>query len=78
MTGLDQFYLCMDQHLKELFKTSGRPDEMVPRLLLQWFAMAQECFAGIAEVWDISTGGTACSFQPLFSLVPHWLIPSSQ
>ena len=77
-TGLDQFYICMDQHLKELFKTTNRPEVIVPRLLLQWFAMAQECFAGIAEVWDINTGGTVCSVQPLLSLVPHWLIPSFQ
>jgi hypothetical protein len=70
-TGLDQFYLCMNQHLKELFKDSSPPEEIVPRLLLRWFAMAQECFAGMTEVWDVNTGGTVCSGEPLFSLVPH-------
>ena len=74
-TGLDQFYLCMDQHLKELFKTSSRPEEIVPRLLLRWFAMAQECFAGIAEVWDVNTGGTVCIGRSLFFLVPHLADP---
>ena len=69
-TGLDQFYLCVDQRLRELFKAACPPEEIVPRLLLQWFAMAQECFAGIAEVWDINTGGTVCSGKPLFSLCP--------
>jgi len=70
-TGLDQFYLCMDKHLKELFNASRRPEEIVPRLLLRWFAVAQECFAGIAEVWDVNTGGTVCNGEPLFSPVPH-------
>jgi len=59
-TGLDQFYLCMEKHLKELSNDFTRPEEIVPRLLLRWFAMAQECFAGIAEVWDVNTGGTVC------------------
>jgi len=74
-TGLDQFYLCMVQHLKDLFKTSIRPEEIVPRLLLRWFAMAQECFAGIAEVWGVNTGGPVCSGEPLFSPVTHLADP---
>ena len=74
-TGLDQFYLCVDQHLRELFKASSRPEEIVPRLLLRWFAMAQECFAGIVEVWDVNTDGTVCSGKPLSSLVPHLADP---
>jgi len=74
-TGLDQFYLCMVQHIKDLFKSSSRPEEIVPRLLLRWFAMAQECFAGIAEVWDVDTGGPVCSGKPLFSPVTHLADP---
>jgi hypothetical protein len=66
ITGLNQFYLSMDQRLKALFEASSQPEEIVPRLLLRWFAMAQECFAGIAEVWDINTGGTVRSGKPLF------------
>ena len=71
-TGLDQFYLCM---VKELFKASSRPEEIVPRLLLLWFAMAEECFAEIAEVWDVNTDGIVCSGKPLSSLAPHLADP---
>jgi len=75
VTGLDQFYLCMVQHIKDLFKTSIQPKEIVPRLLLRWFVMAQEWFAGITEVRGVNTGGPVCSGEPLFLPVVHLADP---
>jgi len=75
-TDLNQMHLCMIQRLKELSTASTRPEEIVPRLLLQWFTTACECFEDTAAVWDVDTAMAVCISKPLFSLVLYELTTS--
>lgn len=57
-TELSETHLSMIEHLRKLFTTSSQPEEIVARLLIQWFAAMQEAFATITNHWDNGTTGT--------------------
>ena len=58
-TDLNTSHLWMIQHLKELAGMSIRPEE-IGRLLIQCFAVVQECFASTAALFDDLSNGTVC------------------
>ncbi len=67
-TGLNDLHLSMIQHLKESFIMSMQTEEIVARILLRYFVVAQQYFAVLTEYYDRKANGQVSSGNALFPL----------